>query len=98
MESLFSFIVIAVIVAIIAVQFLPTKPMLCKQCGETGKPVVRARGSMGMELLCWALLIIPGIIYSVWRMTTKRKVCRHCGSEQIIPMTSPVAKQMLAKQ
>jgi len=61
----------------------------CTRCGSFGKPTNVANGSFGMELFLWFLLL-PGLIYSLWRLTTRQKVCRFCGGPTI-PEDSPVA-------
>lgn len=33
-----------------------------------------------MEVFLWLLLIVPGFIYSLWRLTTKTKVYPKCGA------------------
>lgn len=71
----------------------------CMTCGVDGLTKTRTRGSIFIEIVLWLCLIVPGLIYSIWRLTTKRQVCASCGAENIIPLDSPAAKnhrQMLA--
>lgn len=69
--------------------------MFCPQCGNKGSPKKIVKGSIVMEIILWLLLIIPGIIYSFWRLTNKVKVCAKCGNNGIIPIDSPVAQRMI---
>lgn len=71
----------------------------CMTCGVEAPPISRTRGSIGMEVVLWVCFLVPGLIYSVWRLTTRRMVCSACGAENIIPVQSPAAiahRQQLA--
>jgi hypothetical protein len=68
---------------------------LCLQCGTVGQTERLIYGSVLLEILLWCFLLIPGLIYSSWRNSTRRQVCRKCGSRNIIPIESPVAMKML---
>lgn len=63
----------------------------CMTCGVDAASKTRTRGSIGLEIVLWLCLIVPGLIYSVWRLTTRRQVCSACGAENIIPLDSPAA-------
>lgn len=76
---------------------LPRSGYICERCGEvnaTRKSVVR--GSFIIEILLWCMLIVPGLIYTIWRNTTRSKVCRDCGG-QVFPIRSPSGR-LLAQQ
>lgn len=70
----------------------------CTTCGAVGAPKTHTRGSLFIEIVLWLCFLIPGLIYSIWRLTTKQKVCRSCGAATIVPLDSPVARKMLAEQ
>lgn len=55
----------------------------CPNCGYEGKPKTHVDGSMGVEIALWFFFLLPGIIYSVWRGSTKCYVCPKCGCKQI---------------
>jgi hypothetical protein len=65
--------------------------MFCKACGHSGRSKVKTRGSMGIEIVLWLCLLVPGLIYSIWRLTSKGSACESCGSEDLVPPNSPVA-------
>ena len=67
------------------------KSLYCASCGFEGAVKNKNKGSMLLELVLWLCLIVPGLIYSLWRVTTKHGVCRVCGSTHVIPANSPVA-------
>ena len=70
--------------------------MVCVRCGTVGKPKKTTKGSFGMEVVLWLFLIIPGLVYSFWRMTTgKITACRSCGSEELVPTTSPRGRELV---
>jgi len=53
---------------------------LCMTCGTVGKPKVMTKGSFGFEVALWLCFLIPGILYSAWRLTSKYKACKKCVS------------------
>jgi hypothetical protein len=65
------------------------KRKICIQCGAVSKPEETIKGSIWIEVVLWLSFLLPGVIYSIWRMTTKAKVCAVCGSSAIIPLSSP---------
>ncbi len=69
-------------------------PLICPNCGTIGKPKAVTRGSILIEIVLWLFFIIPGVIYSVWRLTTKTKACRACEAENMIPLNSPMGKKI----
>lgn len=77
------------------VQAAPAKlsGYVCALCGSAGSPKYRYRGSILIEIILWCFFLIPGLIYSVWRQTSKEKVCRKCGSPSMIPANSPRGRQ-----
>jgi len=68
--------------------------MYCPNCGTVAKPKKVTKGSFLIEVFLWLLFIIPGVIYSLWRLTTKAEVCPKCGAPNMIP--SPVQMQTSA--
>lgn len=50
-----------------------------------------------MELILWILLIVPGIIYSIWRVTTRYNSCPLCKSADIVPAESPMGRKFIAE-
>lgn len=65
--------------------------LFCKSCGHSGSSRIRTQGSIAIEIVLWICFIVPGVIYSIWRMTTKRPVCESCGSNDLVPPDSPIA-------
>jgi ribosomal protein S27AE len=73
------------------------RDLFCQNCGTVARPRTRVRGSFLIEVFLWLCLIIPGVVYSLWRVTTKEKVCPQCGAGQMIPLDSPRAKAALER-
>lgn len=63
----------------------------CLTCGTEGVPKDETPGSLTIELILWLCFVIPGLIYSIWRMTTRHAVCSACSSRNIIPTDTPAA-------
>src|ERR1700688_1546283 len=67
----------------------------CTACGCIDFPVFRQEGVPWIEVLLWLTFIIPGIIYTIWRGSTRRWACPMCGNSSMIPLDSPRAKAAL---
>jgi hypothetical protein len=77
------------------VPHIPRGQMVCTNCGFVGNPRMTVQGSGCVELTLWLLLILPGLIYSVWRLSSKRPGCPKCGAPSMIPADSPRARELL---
>jgi len=72
------------------------KEMFCVKCGYKGKPKLITKGSIGLEIVLWLFFLIPGLIYSIWRHTSRYRGCLKC-KDTMIPLDSPVAQKLLAE-
>lgn len=72
----------------------PDDWMFCKSCGHEGEPSTHTPGSIWIELVLWLPWMVPGLIYSLWRLNRRRKVCASCESADIIPWDSPMARSL----
>lgn len=73
------------------------RKMICTSCGETRKPKDAVKGSTLIELVLWLCLLLPGLVYSLWRHSTRHQVCRSCGSTDLVPAKSPRGKKVAAE-
>lgn len=73
------------------------KNLYCNNCGTVAAPTTRTKGSFITEVFLWLMLIVPGIIYSLWRLTSKEKVCPKCGAPNMLPLDSPKAQSAIAQ-
>lgn len=63
------------------------KNVRCPLCGYTGTKIkTYTKGSTGIELILWICFIFPGLIYSIWRLTSRYKGCPMCKNENIVVM------------
>lgn len=67
------------------------KVKYCKTCGHTGKTESHTPGNLAIEIILWLCFIIPGLIYSIWRLSSKTAKCEKCGGKELVPTDSPVA-------
>jgi len=69
----------------------------CTTCGTKDFPQKSMKGTFFIELVLWLFFIVPGIIYSIWRLSTKTdNMCPHCGATTMIPLDSPIARERLS--
>lgn len=68
--------------------------MVCIDCATVATPKQTMKGSFVIELFLWLCFIVPGLLYSLWRLTTKGKGCPRCGGK-MIPTDSPAAKKII---
>ncbi len=71
--------------------------MICAKCGTIGAPNKAARGGCLVELALWLFFLIQGLIYSIWRRTGPKNACPSCGSTDMVPIDSPVGKELSSK-
>jgi hypothetical protein len=65
----------------------------CLDCGSSARPVKHTPGSFLLELFLWCLFLVPGLVYSLWRLSARGSVCRVCDSRRIVPSDSPRARR-----
>lgn len=69
---------------------------LCTQCLSKVEPKKGVRGYFVIEILLYLVMILPGLLYTLWRITGgKEKTCPKCGSHVFVPIDSPAAQMML---
>ncbi len=66
--------------------------MYCTTCGHEGPGKTVTRGAMLIEIVLWLCFLVPGLIYSIWRHSSKYKACASCGRRALVPPSSPVAQ------
>lgn len=72
-----------------------SEEVVCTSCGYVGEPKTITKGTMGVEIILWLCFLIPGLIYSVWRLSSRHDGCPICGQTALIPRTSPMAQKFL---
>ena len=76
--------------------FLPKRGFICESCGEVGFPKTITRGSFFIEILLWLMLLVPGLIYSIWRLTTRYQACPECKGK-MVSIRSPGGRHLAQK-
>jgi hypothetical protein len=70
---------------------------VCLHCGYVGRSRQTTQGSSRTELILWCCLLLPGMIYSVWRLATRKQLCPRCAATQMVPVTSATAREFLTR-
>jgi hypothetical protein len=70
---------------------------ICSNCGHVGPPETITKGSLLIEIVLWLCFLLPGLIYSLWRLTSRTKGCRLCGSSALVPVDSPRGRELIAR-
>jgi len=72
-----------------------TDTVICKACGHHGDSGTHTKGTFAVEVILWLCFLIPGLIYSIWRLSSRQDACAKCGSTEVIPIDSPIGKKLL---
>ena len=71
---------------------------ICTMCGTVGDPVVHTPGVFWLELALWVALLLPGVLYSAWRITARGLACPKCQHIGVmIPVQSPVGRELVGR-
>lgn len=72
------------------------RQLICTRCGSvTSHPATITKGSFAMEVVLWFLILIPGLIYSTWRLTSRHAGCPTCSSDALIPVDTPTGRELM---
>jgi len=77
---------------------MASKTLVCTQCGYIGNSKTAIEGNGCIELILWLFFIIPGLIYSIWRSSSRHGICPKCGNKNLIPLDSPKAQKMVKEE
>lgn len=75
-------------------QVTATPTVICSACGTRGIPQRITPGSTLIELVLWLCFLLPGLIYSIWRLSARRNACAICAASALVPLNSPMGKQL----
>lgn len=70
------------------------KQYICTMCKSVGYPKQVTPGSIWIEILLWLLMIVPGLLYSIWRLISRKEVCSQCGNPTLIPLDTPAGREL----
>ena len=71
------------------------QPMVCTTCGHHGPTKQHTRGTILIEIVLWLLFLVPGLIYSLWRLSTRQRVCTACGGASLVPPDTPAGRKLM---
>lgn len=81
---------------LVEIDDMSNESLICMDCGHIGYPVRITKGHFALEVLLWLFFLVPGLIYSVWRLTTRHDGCEACGSARVVSRKLPLARQVEA--
>lgn len=68
---------------------------VCKNCGYVGSQIKHVKGSFIIEIGLWFLMILPGFLYTIWRLASTAMVCPECKEDTMIKASSPIGQQII---
>lgn len=73
------------------------KEFICESCKHVGEvDGYDKRGNFWIETILWTIYMLPGIIYSIWRRTAKKR-CRNCHGRQLVAVDSKKGKKLMER-
>ncbi len=88
---------VGLFVARAAMQEAGKVEMYCPHCGITGVPRAITKGATVVEVMLWFAGLLPGLIYSIWRLNSRHAACPSCHQAGMIPANSPRALDLKRK-
>ena len=71
--------------------------LICSECGTLDKQHTVTKGSFIIEVVLWLCFIVPGIIYSLWRINSRHSACSKCNSVRLVPIDTPAGIELCAR-
>lgn len=68
--------------------------LICPNCGYKGNPKKVTKGNFLIEVILWLCFLIPGVVYSIWRLSTKFMACSQCNATNLVSLDSPRGKKL----
>ena len=73
------------------------KDIVCPNCYYVGKPAIVTKGNFLVEIALWLFFLVPGLIYSLWRSTSRYKAYPKCKTPNPVPIDTPRGQELLAQ-
>lgn len=70
---------------------------ICTACGTLTNGEMKFAGSLLLEVGLYLFMIIPGFLYTLWRISARRLTCPTCRGTQLVPADSPVGRSLAAR-
>jgi len=68
--------------------------VVCERCRTAGKPAMFDPGDGLTETLLWICALLPGVVYSMWRRNSRKRICAACQSAEVVPLMSPRGQEI----
>jgi hypothetical protein len=82
-------LLVALVFTLVVLRQARQPDMYCPHCGNVGPAEPGRKGSPAMEFVLWLCFFVPGLLYTVWRRTSRPEVCGTCHQRGLIPTDSP---------
>lgn len=69
--------------------------IVCLKCFTRTSPDYALGGSGALELVLWLLFLLPGLLYSLSRITNAKQVCPTCKSTDVVPSHTSRAQELI---
>jgi hypothetical protein len=56
----------------------------CTNCNNLTLGRKHTPGKLWIEVILWLMFLLPGFLYSLWRLSGRRRVCDNCGNPYLI--------------
>lgn len=68
----------------------------CKNCHYVGPP--KMPGSGWIEVVLWCWMMVPGLLYSIWRRDKNRaSICPKCDSPNMVSLQTPIGQEIAGR-
>jgi hypothetical protein len=68
---------------------------VCLTCGTLAVPAKKTKGSVLVGLILLCFFFVPGLIYFVWKASSKYTACPKCDGRTLVPPESPQGRKLL---
>lgn len=97
MDYLWIFLIIVGLFVYVYFKLKNQKELVCIRCYAVVSTKTKVKGSLLIEIVLWLCFLIPGLLYSLWRSSSRYKACTECGSQELVPVDSTRGSMVLKK-
>lgn len=70
---------------------------ICANCGTVGFFSTTDKGNSTLSCCFYLVAFLPGLIYSAWRESTKKKRCDKCASSDVYEVSTPRGRELMRR-
>jgi hypothetical protein len=70
---------------------------VCTSCHSRVMPKRVTPGSFALEVLLWLCFLLPGMLYTAWRISARKQICPVCKAPNPIPVSTPLGQQLISR-